>query len=185
MQPLNTQALLAEHNIHSARYRHALVCFNQGRGIQLASSLPPIVLPPRSTRSLETQKAEGALAHFRMAPLGHALHMRRAGVFVPSCGVPAVRRGVAVPALSRGVAVLGATRVHQQGPARVIGSSRRRAPLKVQAVFEKFSERSIKSVMIAQAEAKAFGTTEVGVAGVVFLLGLGGLGVLPPRTCLP
>lgn len=46
-------------------------------------------------------------------------------------------------------------------PARLVGSARRRTTLRVQAVFEKFSERSIKSVMIAQAEAKAFGTQEV------------------------
>lgn len=37
----------------------------------------------------------------------------------------------------------------------------RRQAVKVQAVFEQFTERSIKTVMIAQAEAKAFGHSEV------------------------
>ncbi|PNW78134.1 hypothetical protein CHLRE_10g465550v5 [Chlamydomonas reinhardtii] len=46
----------------------------------------------------------------------------------------------------------------------------RRQALKVQAVFERFTERSIKTVMIAQAEAKAFGHTEVNTEHI--LLGL-------------
>lgn len=37
----------------------------------------------------------------------------------------------------------------------------RRRTVTVKAVFEKFSERSIKSVMIAQQEAKNFGASEV------------------------
>ncbi len=35
----------------------------------------------------------------------------------------------------------------------------------VKAVFEKFSERSIKAVMIAQQEAKALGASEVRMCG--------------------
>lgn len=50
-----------------------------------------------------------------------------------------------------------------------LSSSRARAAgrriLKVEAVFEKFTERSIKSVMIAQQEAKLLGATEVGNGG--------------------
>jgi hypothetical protein len=47
-------------------------------------------------------------------------------------------------------------------PARTAaGRSRGRAPLVVRAVFEKFNERSIKSVMIAQKTAKELGASEV------------------------
>ncbi|GLI63797.1 hypothetical protein VaNZ11_006882 [Volvox africanus] len=46
----------------------------------------------------------------------------------------------------------------------------RRQAVKVQAVFERFTERSIKTVMIAQAEAKAFGHNEVNTEHI--LLGL-------------
>jgi hypothetical protein len=41
-------------------------------------------------------------------------------------------------------------------------AGRSRTILKVQAVFEKFTERSIKSVMLAQQEAKLLGASEVG-----------------------
>ncbi|EFJ49084.1 ClpD chaperone, Hsp100 family [Volvox carteri f. nagariensis] len=46
----------------------------------------------------------------------------------------------------------------------------RRQAVKVQAVFERFTERSIKTVMIAQAEAKSFGHNEVNTEHI--LLGL-------------
>ncbi|GFR52667.1 hypothetical protein Agub_g15261 [Astrephomene gubernaculifera] len=46
----------------------------------------------------------------------------------------------------------------------------RRQALRVQAVFERFTERSIKTVMIAQTEAKAFGHMEVNTEHI--LLGL-------------
>ncbi|GLC72569.1 hypothetical protein PLESTF_001265700 [Pleodorina starrii] len=46
----------------------------------------------------------------------------------------------------------------------------RRQAVKVTAVFERFTERSIKTVMIAQAEAKAFGHNEVNTEHI--LLGL-------------
>ncbi len=44
-------------------------------------------------------------------------------------------------------------------------SIRRRAVVQTRAVFEKFSERSIKTVMIAQQEAKNMGASEVGFLG--------------------
>ena len=47
---------------------------------------------------------------------------------------------------------------------RVHGRSHGRQALRCNALFEKFTERSIKSVMIAQNEAKGSGATEVGVA---------------------
>lgn len=43
------------------------------------------------------------------------------------------------------------------------GAGRRR--LVTTALFEKFTERSIKSIMIAQAEARAFGAQEVSAFG--------------------
>lgn len=44
------------------------------------------------------------------------------------------------------------------------GDRRRRRHTVTRAVFEKFSERSIKSVMIAQQQAKELGASEVGDA---------------------
>jgi hypothetical protein len=92
--------------------------------------------------------AQGLGLLSRTGPL--ALRRARAGPVAPvRCALQPWRVARAAPARGAALAV---------GPGRV----GRRSAVSVRAVFEKFTERSIKSVMLAQQEARQMGATEVG-----------------------
>lgn len=88
------------------------------------------------------------------------------GRCTPSCPPRALKRALRSPSMK-----VSCFLVHSRvtsGPStsarqlHVMKPWSRGSSVKVQAVFEKFTERSIKSVMIAQQEAKLLGSQEVG-----------------------
>lgn len=109
---------------------------------------------------------------------------------VGACGRPSTQRQAS--ALRRGGGIccplssLRAPAAAAPAP-RLVASVRRsqpsrRAAVVVRAVFEKFSERSIKSVMIAQQEAKNLGAMEVRPRRLQKLVsGVQRLTIRPPR----
>lgn len=65
---------------------------------------------------------------------------------------------------------LGRRQLRKQHHVKVLTQRSRRRVTQVQAIFEKFTERSIKSVLIASLEAAAFQSTEVGTSYVLLAL---------------
>jgi hypothetical protein len=79
---------------------------------------------------------------------------------------PGLRMGGGGAGGARSAAAAGTTHVRMMGAS---SSSRARA-VACRAVFEKFSERSIKAVMISQQQAKELGASEVRFFCVCLLL---------------
>lgn len=92
---------------------------------------------------------------FGRLPAPFASAGRAAGSQATSASEHAPFKSLLQSSSLRGNPVLGGSYRH------AANASPRRAPVRVNAVFERFTERAIKSVMLAQQEAKMFASAQV------------------------